>query len=309
MTSKTTKTMPKTENNTKAKQNKEELTEEKKETKDKRNNATKEAKLSFNVNKFRDFIVNQCKILGKKVPKLSYTHQALTASCEAMTFYILKETTSHISKGKEGLYNLSSSSLIGCMQMNNELKDLFMSVMLKYDQNLNYTKQYCVSYEEMTEYIDKNFSNNIKLNEQGYNFLCYILINFASMMVSTAYLIMTGMSNKLPKNNEELSQVMSSRHLYTALTIVCRYTNAILADITRKTEEAVVNSGGTVRYTGKNKKEKTEKNDDENEIEENDGNTEVENDGDTEIENNSEEEEPKKQTKKQTKETKETKKK
>jgi hypothetical protein len=167
------------------------------------NKATDKAGLSFNVNETKKWIKKQLEISGHIVknmdgknevvydlPKFTGAHIALTAIIESMIMNIMNEAISHLPKDISGLYILSLPALSLPLQLNTHMKRVFLEAIEKFDPDINYSDLFWISKKDIYTYIEKKYGDNIKLDARAFNLMCYILVEYASMILKTAHYMM-----------------------------------------------------------------------------------------------------------------------
>lgn len=154
------------------------------------NKATYDAGLMFNVINFRKWMKLQFDINDDKIPIFAGGHIALTACIEEMIRLIINSSLDYLPKDNAGLYELTKSSILNGILMNNNLKYIFIQYINSYDEHENYTSNYPVKKQILINFIDKYFSKNIKLSNEGYNILSFLLTKFAvNITKNSKYLI------------------------------------------------------------------------------------------------------------------------
>lgn len=184
------------ETETKKTKDNEKKSEEDGDKKAKLDKMTTSAGLSFSVNRFKEWMLEQFRTAGIKdedKPKISGSHVALAAANEALCNYILKATVTSASKEKTGLYNLSKASIGYVVQQDEDLLDMFYRDVYgkRFDPKTNYANQYCIDQSVMNKYIEAHFSKNLKFDQTAYNFLVYVLNRFSVQVNNTAFEMMT----------------------------------------------------------------------------------------------------------------------
>jgi len=180
------------------------------EKKFKRTKLTQKANLYFNVNVFRSWLIkyykqNEFYIPSPKVkkgeeapkkssniiPKLNGVHIALAAVSQVLCDHILKKSISQLDPEPSGLYNICRAPIALAVQLNSDLKHLFIRAMEFYDWNMLYTDQFCLSYSQVMKYIEETMGKNvIMLDTKAYNLLAYLLLKFNMELSSTIYHIL-----------------------------------------------------------------------------------------------------------------------
>ena len=175
-------------------QPKEEKSEKKTLTK-----TTQAANLNMNVNGFKRWLAKYCEMNDhfveskvkseeKKedtkphVPKFHGVHIALTAAAEIMCTYILKETISQLQKDVAGMYNITRPAIAYAITLNKDLDYIYCRHMQKFDKDMIYCDQFCVSHKEMIDYIDKIYTKNLVLDNKAYNMLAFLLQTFMNVV-------------------------------------------------------------------------------------------------------------------------------
>ncbi len=160
------------------------------------NNATIKAGLSFNVNETKKWLKRQFEINDQEVPLIRGAHVALTAIVESMISSILSVVVSNLPKEKSGLYAISRPSISYTMQLDADYRSMFWRFIETYNPDTNYGDQFWISQNFIMKYIEKIHGDNIKLDNKGYNFLAYLLLNYCVTITRTATIIMTSLEKK-----------------------------------------------------------------------------------------------------------------
>lgn len=160
------------------------------------NNATIKAGLSFNVNETKRWLKKQFEINDQEVPLIRGAHIALTAIVESMISNILSVVVSNLPKEKSGLYAISRPSISYTMQLDADYRSMFWRFIETYNPDTNYGDQFWISQNFIMKYIEKIHGDNIKLDNKGYNFLAYLLLNYCVTITRSATIIMSTLEKK-----------------------------------------------------------------------------------------------------------------
>ena len=247
---------------------------EKKNENDGPNKATSEAGLMFNVNSFRNWMKEQFNVKEQEMPKFNGAHVALTACIEEMLKLLLKTAVGHLPKDKANLYELSKGAIGYMIQIDEDLKRVFRYHLEKYDDEENYTSSYIVNKETMSKFIDKYFGKNIKLTNEGYNLVVYLLNKFA--------ISVTRYSKELLSYAEKRS--LRPKTVISAVKLICP--ESISNVICMRVEDACkMMTEDEDSDENKKKSKKDDENDDENDDDDNENDDDDNDDDDDDNEN------------------------
>lgn len=246
----------------KQKKEKKDVEEVSDKQKDGLNEATRKSGLTFNVNKFREWVKRQFETLGLKedeYPKLTGAHIALSALIEAMASVIVEACNVHATKEKSGLYNISAGTVGYSVQQNQGLRETFLIALSKFDPDTDYRTQFCIPKEDVVKFVETKLgSSNHKLEASGLNCLVYLLNAFAVRVTKTALKMMTVGKHKS----------LHYKHYTGAVEVHCHDNVAVL--ITKKIEDAKTLAGKGEDEADSDEKETKEdaKDDDDDEVKE-----------------------------------------
>jgi hypothetical protein len=129
----------------------------------------------FNYNQFKhrikDFYKN---IQVTKTPKIYRAHIPLTI----INQYVLKRIiriTSFMERDIVHLLNIDFYGMYQGIGNDEEIRDVFILWRSRYDANIIYSKVYSVSKDSLEKYISNKIDNRIKITQNGFNFLVYLL--------------------------------------------------------------------------------------------------------------------------------------
>lgn len=174
------------------------------------NKLTTKVNLNFNVNAFRTWLKKyyehnelyapkskpkdtdkEAKEMEDHVPKFKGAHVALAAATEVLCNYILKETVKQLTKGTNGLYDISRAAIKYTVTLNENLEFLLSRSLTKFEKDSMYDSQFCIPHKEMTRYIDLSFGKNISLDNKAHSMLIYLLLSFCKDVARHIFNTMT----------------------------------------------------------------------------------------------------------------------
>jgi hypothetical protein len=246
----------------KQKKEKKDVEETSDKQKDGLNEATRKSGLTFNVNKFREWVKRQFETFGIKedeYPKLTGAHIALSALIESMASVIVEACNVNATKEKSGLYNISAGTVGYSVQQNQALRETFLIALSKFDPDTDYRTQFCIPKEDVVKFVETKLgSSNHKLESSGLNCLVYLLNAFAVRVTKTALKMMTVAKHKS----------LHYKHYTGAVEVHCHDNVAVL--ITKKIEDAKTLAGKGEDEADSDEKETKEdaKEEDEEEVKE-----------------------------------------
>jgi len=112
---------------------------------------------------------------SEKAPLFRGGHIALTSCNEQLCNYLCESAVDKLDKSKNGLYEMTSNSLLMSVRLDTELEFL-RPLSEKFDSNSTYA--YPVTKKDVLNFIEKTHKDRISLTDSGYNCLSYLLYQF-----------------------------------------------------------------------------------------------------------------------------------
>jgi len=223
------KQLPKSVTNLKAKMAPAQATPPKQADGDKRNKATLKANLEFNVSNFKRWLGAHYQ-KSNCHPTFLGMHSMVTACVQVVCQYLVSGASEKVSKNKGGMYELTSENLRWFVETDPAMNETYGQCLRRYDDNMNYTDNLCVSRKELSAFLEKYAFNggntSAQLSQDGYNMLAYVLVYTCSMLADSSLAI----SRCGRKSNS-----VHRRHVATAAQI--HYRGRLLKSIVAKTDE------------------------------------------------------------------------
>lgn len=150
-------------------------------------------KLSFPSSLIKKFMNSEIErknysIKGKEEQLISIGNSQLiiTKSIEALISYIITEARLHLTKTNLGLYELQYIDIENAIYKNDELRENFLNVVLKYDKNIHYL---VIDNKELINYLD-TVDKNVKINNDVINFIQYLINYYCCEFLRIAFIVM-----------------------------------------------------------------------------------------------------------------------
>ena len=145
---------------------------------------------------------------------------------QILTFSLLHSMSDGFKKTKNGMYELNTETMMERIKLTPYLNSTFGLCLQKYDSQLDYTKQLCITPKEFDDYINKFVFNDnfrINMNKESTNFLKYLLVQANVVLVNTSIII-----------SETANKSLSATSVLGAIKI--HFTGKLLDDILKKAD-------------------------------------------------------------------------
>lgn len=157
----------------KAKKDQEVDTEQKEEKSP--NKITKKAGLHIDVNKIKNKLKEYYSNQDKPLPKFGGSQVAFAAVLEKLLEVILKKCSEVISKGKNGLCDITQEAIKNIILLRNDLKDYFFVPLHHYNPDLMYQDQMPINNDIFSKIVEK-INTQICVTPKAKNLLYYLLV-------------------------------------------------------------------------------------------------------------------------------------
>ena len=146
--------------------------------------------LNFPSSQVKKFLKTEIQIKNYKVGEnyisIGNSQHVLTKSIESLIYCIIDESIIYLTKSNMGLYELKFKDISSAIYQNEELKENFLSLLLKYNKDLHYS---VVNNKDLSLFID-NINKNIKINNDVINFIQYLINYYCCSFLKYSYIIM-----------------------------------------------------------------------------------------------------------------------
>lgn len=157
--------------------------------KDKRNQITKLAGLTFNVNTVKADIREYYQSQNLPMPMFSSGQVAVTAMLEKLLDILLKATLQHAEKAKDGIKQIVPANIQYAILTDPELKRFFQMKLEDYNDKNVYANSFPVNKQELTAFLD-NIDKTVKLDNKGANLMTYLLVEaYHDVLVSASHFL------------------------------------------------------------------------------------------------------------------------
>jgi hypothetical protein len=127
----------------------------------------------------------------KNKVKILNAHYALTATDQVICLSLVNLVANKATKGQAGLYTITESLLQDKLQLNKDFRHTFGAVLDSYSSHQNYASELQLSKDAVTKFIEKYAFNggntDIHLEDDGFNFLMFIMLRSRIMLATTAF--------------------------------------------------------------------------------------------------------------------------
>ena len=196
------------------------------------NKATRRAKLPFNVNHGRKWLVKQFGLQEDlEMPNFNGGQVAFTASLAALLSNLFKKTMELSQKDVSGLYKLNEDNLIRAVERDKHLRHLLNNFMETFDSEVVHESSTFVTKFELNSFVTDKFGENVSLDTSGHNLVSFLLGKFSSLVANTALKVMKVSTLKS----------LSSKFVRTAVDIHCDKELSHL--LCQKVDDAMANYG------------------------------------------------------------------
>jgi hypothetical protein len=172
------------------------------------NKLTIEAGLTFNVTPFKQSCKTFATNNDHEMPKIGKGSQVgLTSFNESLCKAILESALHQTEESKAGLKNFTEQNLKNSVLLNDDLASFFKGHLHLYDSTLDYSSQYCVTRKQLKAFVDKIFGSTFNLKVDGITFLTYLLVKASSVIMSTAFELISYAKKKTLDGQSILSAI------------------------------------------------------------------------------------------------------
>lgn len=171
-----------------------------------------------------------------KVP-MSGLHYVLTAADQVLCTSLVSLAYDNASKGISGLYEITDEHIRTNIKLNNDFANVFERALSKFEPTQKYITQLIIPEEKLKQFIEKHAFNgggntNVHLSKQGFNLLCYIMLQNRIVIARNAYWSMVGCGRRQIKKSMMKCAVNSV------------HTGPLLRDMIKKIEETLRRESG-----------------------------------------------------------------
>jgi len=185
--------------------------------------------LNFNVKKFKDWLKSHYnQVHNVENVKVMNAHYLVATVDEVVMFNLLTAVSHLFSKEKTGLQDLTLERFRSYILTTPNFRDTFYRFLERYDDQLDYAKQLCVERTKFDDYVVTHCfhkNNNIHLNKDTRNFLCFLLVQLNINLANTAFMV----SKHMKKTTVNAPMVRVGIELV--------FSGKLLEDVSKKVEE------------------------------------------------------------------------
>lgn len=186
---------------------------------------TKAAGLEFNINDVSRDMGKWFKLQEGKNPIYKKSHIAMTCALQSMIKYIITEAFNLTRENRYGCNEITKGTLIVTITSNKELKEYYgYKVGNEFNKGQRYESSVPILLKEMKRYVT-SINENIKVHENAYNLMYYMLSVFYNDILISSNVIMKLGSAK------SFSSITVTTALQILLRNCPRITKSMLKDI------------------------------------------------------------------------------